>query len=135
MTAGDHLHDPLTGQHLTFLQTGRDTAGELLQVEVRLDPGGWVPRHAHVRQEERVEVIAGTVTVRVGGKEQILGVGGSADVPRRKVHVVRNAGQGEARFLLEVRPARRMEAAMRGLFGVMRLFRPLARLRHPRSRA
>ncbi len=57
MTQPAHLHDPLTGQHLTFLQTGRDTAGELLQLEVLLDSGGWVPRHAHVRQDERVEVL------------------------------------------------------------------------------
>ncbi|MDP9342767.1 MAG: cupin domain-containing protein [Actinomycetota bacterium] len=122
------LHDPLTGQHLTFLLTGRDTAGELLRAEVRLDPGGWVPLHAHARQDERVEVLAGTLTVRVGGKERKLDVSDSADVPRRKLHVLRNAGQGEARFLLEVRPARRMEAAMRCAFGVTRLLRPLARL-------
>jgi quercetin dioxygenase-like cupin family protein len=129
MTTGEHLDDPLTGQHLNFLQTGRDTGGQLLQVEVRLDPGGWVPRHAHVRQDERVEVLSGSLSMRVGGKERTLGVGESAEVPRRKVHVVRNAGDGEARFLLEIRPARRMEAAMRSLFRVMRLVAPLARLR------
>jgi len=129
VTQAEHLHDSLTGQHLTFLQTGRDTSGELLQLEVRLDSGGWVPRHAHIRQNERVEVLAGVVTVRVGGVERTLKVGDSADVQRRKVHILRNAGEGEARFLLEVRPARRMEAFMRGLFAVMRPLQPLARLR------
>jgi quercetin dioxygenase-like cupin family protein len=129
MTAGDHLDDPLTGQHLTFLQTGPDTKGRLLQVEVRLDPGGRVPRHAHVRQDERVEVLDGSITVRVSGLERILGSGESADVPRRKIHVIRNAGDGEACFLLEVRPARRMEAAMRTLFRVTGLVAPLARRR------
>lgn len=129
MTQPAHLHDPLTGQHLTFLQTGRDTAGELLQLEVLLDAGGWVPRHAHVRQDERVEVLAGTVTVRVGRTERTLQVGDSADVPRRKLHFVRNSGTDEARFLLEVRPARRMQGAMRGLFTVMSLLRPLVRKR------
>lgn len=129
MTADEHLHDVLTGQHLTFLQTGEDTGGELLQVQVRLDPGGWVPRHVHARQNEHVEVLAGSVAVRVSGKDRTLAVGESADVPRRKVHVLHNAGEGEARFLLEVRPARRMETAMRALFRVLVLLRPLARLR------
>lgn len=135
MTQGEHLHDALTGQHLTFLQSGRDTSGELLQLEVRLDPGGWVPRHLHARQDERVEVLAGALTMRVGGKERRLGVGEVAHVHRRKVHFVRNAGADEARFLLEVRPARRMEGFMRGLFTVMKPLRPLARLRPPKGTA
>jgi hypothetical protein len=67
--------------------------------------------------------------VRVSGLERILGSGESADVPRRKIHVIRNAGDGEACFLLEVRPARRMEAAMRTLFRVTGLVAPLARRR------
>lgn len=133
MTQAEHLHDPLTGQHLTFLQTSADTGGELLQLEVRLDPGGRVPLHVHARQDERVKVLAGILTVRVGGTERTLNVGESVAVPRRKLHVVRNAGDNEARFLLEVRPARRMEAFMRGLFSVMRIIGPLARLRTRRN--
>ncbi len=133
MTQNKHLHDALTGQHLTFLQSAQDTAGELLQLEVRLDAGGWVPRHAHARQDERVNVLAGTLTVRVGRSERTLGVGDSIHVPRRKLHILRNTGEGEARFLLDVRPARRMEAAMRVLFGVMRLLRPVARFRSRRT--
>jgi quercetin dioxygenase-like cupin family protein len=129
VTQGGHLHDALTGQHLTFLESGRDTSGELLKLEVRLDPGGRVPSHVHVRQDERVEVLAGTVIMRVGGKERRLGVGETAHVRRRKVHVVRNAGTDEARFLLEVRPARRMEGFMRALFTIMKPLQPLARRR------
>ena len=73
--------------------------------------------------------------MRVGGKERRLEVGEAAHVHRRKVHVVRNAGADEARFLLEVRPARRMEGFMRGLFAVMKPLRHLARLRPPKGRA
>lgn len=120
MTAsgGEHLHDVRTGQHLTFLETGRDTGGGLLRVRVRLEPGGRVPRHIHARQDERVEVLAGSVAVTFGGKTRTLQAGESLDVPRRKIHVVRNSGDDEARFLLEVRPARRMEMAMRTLFAI-----------------
>lgn len=76
-----------------------------------------------------MEVIDGSITVRVGRSERALSVGDSADVPRRKLHVVRNVGDGEARFLLEVRPARRMEAAMRALFRALTPLTPLARFR------
>ena len=133
MTQAEHLHDPLTGQHLTFLKTGVETSGELLQLEVRLDRGGCVPLHFHARQDESVKVLAGTLTVRVGSTERTLKVGDSVAVPRRKLHVVRNAGEGEARFLLEVRPARRMEAFMRGLFKMSKILSPLVRLRNRRS--
>lgn len=116
MTQPEHLHDAATGQHLTFLQTRRDTGGELLQLEVRLEPGGRVPRHAHVRQDERVAVIDGSIIVRVGRVERKLHAGDTADVPRRSLHHVRNNGECDARFILEVRPARRMQGAMRALF-------------------
>ncbi|MEO8163573.1 MAG: cupin domain-containing protein, partial [Ilumatobacteraceae bacterium] len=133
INSAGHLHDALTGQHVTFLKTGADTGGELLQMEVRLDHRGWVPLHAHARQDETVEVLAGQLTVRVGGTERTLEVGDTVAVPRRKLHVVRNSGEGETRFLLEVRPARRMESFMRGLFGVMKLFGPVAKLRARRQ--
>jgi quercetin dioxygenase-like cupin family protein len=129
MPAPRELHDVLTGQHLTFVTPQQTKPGELLRVEVRLDPGGWVPRHAHLRQDELVEVLAGSIAVRVSGRERVLGVGESADVPRRRVHVVRNAGDGDARFMLEVRPARRMEGAMRQTFRVTGLLGPLVRRR------
>jgi quercetin dioxygenase-like cupin family protein len=105
---------------LTFLETGRDTDGTLLRVHVRLEPGGRVPRHVHARQDERVEVLAGSVAVNFGSRTRTLHAGESIDVPRRKIHVVRNVGDDEARFLLEVRPARRMELAMRTLFAITR---------------
>jgi quercetin dioxygenase-like cupin family protein len=131
-TRGD-LHDDFTGQHLRFVRTGRDTGGALLQVEVSLEPGGWVPRHVHARQDERVTVLDGAIHIQVGRAQHLLRPGDVRDVPRRKLHVVRNADAGESRFLLEVRPARRMQGAMRGLFTVSVLLRPLARLRRSRA--
>lgn len=123
----EHLHDPRTGQHLTFLDSGPEPDSAVLRVHVRLDPGGRVPRHVHARQDERVEVLAGRVDVTYGGQTRTLHAGDSLDVPRRRVHVVRNGGSEEARFLLEVRPARRMEKAMRALFAISRPFGSLAR--------
>lgn len=119
------LHDAVTGQHVTFLPSGDD----VLRAEVRLDPGGVVPRHAHLRQDERVDVRDGTVTVTVGGRRRTIGANQSVDVPRRRIHEVRNAGDTPAVFHLEVRPAGHMRAAMRALFGVSRLVGPIIRVR------
>jgi quercetin dioxygenase-like cupin family protein len=112
------LHDPLTGQHLRFLKTGNQTGGQLLEVEVVLDPRGRVPRHLHLRQDERVEVVEGALSIQLGDEQRRLTSGESVEVPRRTLHRVRNAQEGRTRFVLQVRPARRMEAAMRTVFAV-----------------
>jgi quercetin dioxygenase-like cupin family protein len=116
------IHDPRHKQTVTFVTTARESAGEVLAVEVRLGPGGTVPRHVHLRQDERVRVIEGSLVTRVGGRDRVVNAGEVLEVPRRTVHVIRNDGSTEARFALEVRPARRMEAAMRALFFVSRPF-------------
>ena len=114
------IRDPWHRQSVTFVTTARDSGGEFLAAEVRLASGGTVPRHIHLRQDERVVVAEGSVMVRVGGQDSVIHAGESIDVPRRTLHFVRNQGPAEARFLLQVRPARRMEAAMRALFFVLR---------------
>lgn len=125
MTVDADLSDPVTGQHVTFLQRADETGGELLRARVTLDRGGRVPLHVHARQDETVKVVSGRVAVRVRRRERTLGPGEEISVPRRHRHVVRNVGSGEAEFLLDVRPARRMEQAMSGLFGVLRILRPI----------
>jgi mannose-6-phosphate isomerase-like protein (cupin superfamily) len=124
VTAPD-LTDSLTGQSIRFLERSEDTGGERLTARVRLEPGGFVPLHVHVRQDERVEVLSGSVLVEVRGEALHLERGESVAVPRRHRHVVRNDGGGPAEFLLEVRPARHMEQAMRVLFFLLRRVRPL----------
>jgi hypothetical protein len=74
---------PLTGQHLQFRKTGKQTGGRLLEAEVLLDPGGHVPRHLHLRQDERVEVLEGSLSIQLGGKHRGLTKGESVEVPRR----------------------------------------------------
>jgi mannose-6-phosphate isomerase-like protein (cupin superfamily) len=124
VTAPD-LTDSLTGQSITFIERAEDTGGERLTARVRLESGGFVPLHVHARQDERVEVVSGSVLVEVRGKAVHLEKGESVAVPRRHRHVVRNAGAGSTEFLLEVRPARHMEQAMRALFVLLRRVRPL----------
>lgn len=127
-----HVHDAWTGQHLNFLETGADTEGAVLRVEVRLDPGGHVPRHAHLRVRERVEMLEGAVDVRIGRRSLRLEPGDALDVPKGKLHRMANPGAGPARFLMEVRPARRTETMMRLMFGVSSMLARLVRRKERR---
>jgi mannose-6-phosphate isomerase-like protein (cupin superfamily) len=59
-----------------FRQTAADTDGELLAIELVLAPGGAVSgTHVHPEQEERFEVVSGTMGFRLGPKKVIAGPG------------------------------------------------------------
>ena len=83
--AGDVIENPMTGEQITFLKTTRETNGELLRFEYVLPPGFTIPEHVHPHQEERHEILSGTLRGRVGGQERDYGVGervvGPAGVP------------------------------------------------------
>lgn len=133
MTSPDRIiDDPLTGQRLTFLETSADSHGRSLRAEVELAADGYVPRHLHFRQDERIEVLAGSVRYRTRGEDRLMRPGDTAVVHRRRLHRVSNAGDSTARFVLEVHPARHIEQTMRSMFAIGRVLRPLAWLR-PRA--
>jgi hypothetical protein len=51
---GDVITNPVTGERLRFLKTARDTGGELVRVEVTVEPNGFVAAaHVHPHQSER----------------------------------------------------------------------------------
>jgi len=53
------IEDPITGQRWVFLRTGDDTGGELLEAELYVSPGGYVPSHFHPKQEEPFTCVVG----------------------------------------------------------------------------
>jgi mannose-6-phosphate isomerase-like protein (cupin superfamily) len=108
--AGQILENPLSGERIVFRKTVADTAGELLAFELFLSPDGHVPgAHVHPEQEERFEVVKGTVKVRRGLKTVVARPGDTVVVPPRTIHRFENAGNEPAHVLVEVRPALRME--------------------------
>lgn len=127
------IDDPLTGQHVTFTHTANDTRGASVRAVVRLEPAGLVPRHLHLRQDEQLEVLTGSIRLQTGSTSRLLSAGDTATVPRRSVHRVANAGTSEASFVLEVHPARRIEGTIRLTFAVGRALRPLARRRQDKT--
>jgi mannose-6-phosphate isomerase-like protein (cupin superfamily) len=73
---GDVIENKLAGDRIVFLRTGRETNGELLELDCFLQPGGQgPPEHIHPHQEERFIVLSGAFTIRIAGTETTLGAG------------------------------------------------------------
>ena len=116
---GDKLENPVTGEVLVFHRTSRDTGGEAVLVETIVRPGGFVAEeHVHPRQIERFEVLEGRLGLRVGREELRAGPGDVATVKPGTPHRFWNAGEGEVRFLCEVRPALEFESLIETMFGL-----------------
>ena len=108
--AGQTLSNPVSGEQITFIRTSADTDGEVLEIELKLTSDGAVPgTHVHPEQEERFEVVEGTMGFRMGLKKVIAGPGETVVVPAGTAHRFFNAGDEDARVRVEVRPALRME--------------------------
>ncbi|WP_354700905.1 hypothetical protein DSM112329_01198 [Paraconexibacter sp. AEG42_29] len=79
---------------------------DLLEVEAVLTPGGRLPpKHLHPEQDERFEVLEGTLRVVAGGRTQAFGPGESVDIPRGTPHTMDAGGDAPARVRWQTRPA------------------------------
>jgi quercetin dioxygenase-like cupin family protein len=108
--AGQIIENPVSGERIAFRSTSADTGGELLAFDLTLTPDGHVPgAHVHPEQEERFEIVAGTMEFRLGRKKVVAGPGETVVVPPGVRHRFANAGDDEARLRVEVRPALKME--------------------------
>jgi mannose-6-phosphate isomerase-like protein (cupin superfamily) len=105
------LDNPVSGERITFRQTAADTNGELLAIDLELPANRRVPGglHIHPKQEERFEVVEGTMRFRMGREKVVAGPGEVVVVPPGVKHDFANAGDDEALVRVEVRPALKME--------------------------
>jgi len=118
---GDVIDNPVTGERMTFLLTGRETAGELLSIDMRVRPGGFIPsEHIHPEQEERFLITNGEIALRIAGEERRYGVGARISIPAGTPHVWSNSGAEELRVLLEFRPAGRFGEFITTFFALSR---------------
>jgi len=117
--SGDELRHPMTGERIVWRQVARDTDGALLQADLfALPAASPAAAHVHPRQEERFEVVAGTLKVSVDGVETTLGPGHVAVVPPGTPHTWWNVGDDEAHVVTDIRPALRTEMFFETLFGL-----------------
>jgi quercetin dioxygenase-like cupin family protein len=114
---GDRLENPATGEILVFHHTSEETNGESVVIETIVRPGGYVAAtHVHPFQTERFEVLAGMVGFRIDGRELVARQGDELVVEPGTPHRFWNAGESEARFLAEVKPALRFESLVETMF-------------------
>ena len=107
---GQRLENPVTGEKLTFVETAASTAGERVVVDLELDAGGKVPGvHIHPKQEEKFEVLQGTMKFRYGMKKIVAKAGETVVVPAGKIHDFANAGLSPAHVRVTISPALKME--------------------------
>jgi mannose-6-phosphate isomerase-like protein (cupin superfamily) len=117
--AGNVIENPATGEQITFITTAAETDGEFVIVETIVQPGGAVAtKHIHPHQEERFEVLEGSVGILVGGTTISAEPGDSLVVPPGTPHKFWNAGDAEARFVCEVRPALHFEQLLSTMFAL-----------------
>jgi quercetin dioxygenase-like cupin family protein len=108
--AGQVLENPVSGERITFRKTASDTDGELLEFDLELTPEGHVPgKHVHPSQEERFEVLGGTMKFKMGRKTVIAEAGEVVTVPAGVAHKFSNGGDETAHVRVQVRPALDME--------------------------
>jgi mannose-6-phosphate isomerase-like protein (cupin superfamily) len=107
---GDELYDRRFGERYLVLEAARDSGGEFVRIEDTAAPGrSRRPVGAHPAQRERFEVLSGSLGLTVDGEQHLLGPGDSFVVEPGARHLPRNAGDGELRFVAEMRPAGRFE--------------------------
>lgn len=107
--AGDELEIDVAGR-IVFRRTAEETGGELLEFDYFLAPQRVTgAEHAHPKQEERFQVLAGRVRGHVDGEERTVSAGEEAVMPAGAWHLWWNDGDEEAHLLVEVRPALRTE--------------------------
>jgi mannose-6-phosphate isomerase-like protein (cupin superfamily) len=116
---GDSIENQVTGERLVFLKTAQETNGELVVVEAFVQPTGFVAsEHLHPYQEERFHVLRGTVGFKLHRSRIYAGPGQRITVPARTPHKFWNAGEDEAHFECEIRPALQFEQLIETMFGL-----------------
>ena len=117
--AGERYENPVTGEYGYTRIGTEETGGKLLVSDLRVRPGGAVlGAHLHPTIDERFTVVSGKIGYMLGDQRGVLEAGQSADLPKGIPHDWWNAGDEEARVIVEIRPAARFEEMVITLFGL-----------------
>lgn len=98
-------------EHLTISTSSDDV---LVMEAIWTSAGHMPPPHFHPAQEERFEVLEGSLRTIVDGVQRMLHAGESLDVPRGSVHQMTAVVHG-TRAIWEVRPSLRTEDFFRSM--------------------
>jgi mannose-6-phosphate isomerase-like protein (cupin superfamily) len=117
--AGDVFENPVTGERVVVRVGTEESGGELLVADLYVRPGGAVAgEHVHARIEEWFTVQEGRIGFRLDGRESIARPNVRLHLPAGVAHDWWNAGEEEARVVVEVRPGARFEEMIKNLYGL-----------------
>lgn len=115
----DVITNPTVGDKVEFLVTAEDSNGELLRVQVWIDPGAQgPPEHMHPVQTETFAVVSGTAGLKVNGKTHLLTTDQQMTVPNNTAHKFWNAGDDELVMTVDLKPAFRTEFFLESMYSL-----------------
>lgn len=89
------IHDPTTGEDITFLETSEESGGHRVVMRLGLAPGTVIPPHTHPFGEA-FECTEGRLQFRLNGRSIELRPGGAVTVPPNVIHGLSNTSQAPA---------------------------------------
>jgi quercetin dioxygenase-like cupin family protein len=98
------IEDPVLRHRLEFSRTTDPDGGEVLHVQIWLDPGGGVTPHIHPAMEERFEVLEGSPGFLAGRRWSTAAPGETVVVPAGTRHAYRNRGDETVHMVCHARP-------------------------------
>ena len=105
------------GEWITFVRRVRDPAGDRLEVENLVEPGGGPPMHVHYYQVEALTIRQGRLGYqRSGGPPQFAGPGEMVVFEAGEAHRFWNAGEENLRCTGYVQPADNVEYFLTAIF-------------------
>lgn len=113
------IANPATGERIAF----RNRTDELLRFDYYLEPDGFAVGkvdHVHPQQNERIDVKAGRLGVRIEGDEWTATSGTAFGVPSGTTHTIWNDGDEPVHTVIELRPALETHRLFETLFGLAR---------------
>ncbi len=112
--------NPMSGESITFIETEEESGGSRVVMRIEIAPGGGPAPHAHRKQTELFEGVAGTVELQLGKRRITLSPGGTATVPPGVLHGFRNVTQAPASIRVTASPPEDIELGLRAAFYMMR---------------
>ena len=119
-SAGQTVVNSATGERVVFRTLARDSDGALLRLDVFFPPGaGASAAHIHPHQEERFEILDGSLRLRIGREERVARAGDIIVVPAGTPHRPKNVGEMEVHCVAEFRPALNIETFFENAFALL----------------
>jgi quercetin dioxygenase-like cupin family protein len=117
---GQTWSDPVTGDIVEVLETGKENNGEQLSYRFTLRPGGFKPvLHIHEKQDEIFEVLSGKLTYNLNGELKTAGAGQTITLPKGSPHTHYNGQANEELVMIQtIRPALDAEWLVDSILGL-----------------